>query len=280
MGGTKTDIGTIEQRLQGWFRNPSVLYHKPFEVVDHVYFVGNNWVSAFLLDTDAGLVLLDCSIQETLYQMIDSFYQLGFDPHKLKKILLTHGHFDHCGAAGSLQKLSGCEVWIGAGDADFFTEHRERIAHEERCPEFELTGCYDYTKPIELGNFTLEAVHCPGHTPGTTSFFFPATYRGKVVNCAIHGGLGAGVLTDKSLKESGLPASLREDYCESIEKVIDRGVDVVLPSHAGHPVDYDFLGIADGAPGAGGSFVDPSAWRRMLTAKRAEIIALMEQSKL
>ena len=84
-----------------------------------------------------------------------------------------------------------------------------------------------------------------------------------------------------ALKEMGLPVSLREDYCESIEKVIDRPVDVVLPSHAGHLLSggVDFLGIADGVPGAGDSFVDPTAWRRMLTAKRAEIIELMEKSK-
>lgn len=275
----KTDIATLEQRLERWFREPWTLYHKPFEIVDKVYFVGNTWVSAFLLDTDAGLVLIDCAIQETLYQLVDNLYQLGFDPHNIRKILLTHGHFDHCGAAGALQKMSGCEVWVGEGDADFFTEHRERIAHEDRCPEFEVTGCYDYSKPIDLGNFQLEVVHCPGHTQGTSSFFFPAQYRGRTVNCAIHGGLGAGVLQDKMLEELGLPKSLRQDYCDSIDKVIDRPVDVVLPSHAGHAVGYDFFGIADGKAGAGESFVDSGAWKRMLTAKRAEIVRLMEQSE-
>ena len=275
----KTDIATLEQRLERWFREPWTLYHKPFEIVDKVYFVGNTWVSAFLLDTDAGLVLIDCAIQETLYQLVDNLYQLGFDPHNIRKILLTHGHFDHCGAAGALQKMSGCEVWVGEGDADFFTEHRERIAHEDRCPEFEVTGCYDYSKPIDLGNFQLEVVHCPGHTQGTSSFFFPAQYRGRTVNCAIHGGLGVGVLQDKMLEELGLPKSLRQDYCDSIDKVIDRPVDVVLPSHAGHAVGYDFFGIADGKAGAGESFVDSGAWKRMLTAKRAEIVRLMEQSE-
>lgn len=275
----KTDIATLEQRLERWFREPWTLYHKPFEIVDKVYFVGNTWVSAFLLDTDAGLVLIDCAIQETLYQLVDNLYQLGFDPHNIRKILLTHGHFDHCGAAGALQKMSGCEVWVGEGDADFFTDHRERIAHEDRCPVFEITGCYDYSKPIDLGNFQLEVVHCPGHTQGTSSFFFPAQYRGRTVNCAIHGGLGAGVLQDKMLEELGLPKSLRQDYCDSIDKVIDRPVDVVLPSHAGHAVGYDFFGIADGKLGAGESFVDSGAWKRMLTAKRAEIVRLMEQSE-
>lgn len=63
---------TIEDRLQRWFRAPWLIYHKPFEIVDKVYFVGNKWVSAFLLDTDEGLVLIDCAIQETFYQMVDN----------------------------------------------------------------------------------------------------------------------------------------------------------------------------------------------------------------
>ena len=280
MENTEKVLENIEIRLQRWFRAPWLLYHKPFKIVENVYFVCNTWVSAFLLDTDKGLVLIDCAIQETLYQMVDSIYQLGFDPHHIKKILLTHGHFDHCGAAGALQQMSGCEVWVGEGDYSFFHGHREWIGHEERCPEFEITGCYDYSKPIDLGNFQLEAVHCPGHTEGTTSFFFEATYEGKRVNCAIHGGLGAGVLTDSNITAMGLRKSLRDDYLVSIDKVIDRPVDVVLPSHAGHAVGYDFFGIADKKPGAGDSFVDSGAWRRMLTSKRAEIVKLIENSKL
>ena len=57
-------MDALEARLNGWFRAPWTIYHKPFEIVDHVYFVGNTWVSAFLLDTDEGLVLIDCAIQE------------------------------------------------------------------------------------------------------------------------------------------------------------------------------------------------------------------------
>ena len=48
------NMNSLEERLQGWFRAPWAIYHKPFEIVDHVYFVGNTWVSAFLLDTDEG----------------------------------------------------------------------------------------------------------------------------------------------------------------------------------------------------------------------------------
>ena len=92
--------------------------------------------------------------------------------------------------------------------------------------------------------------------------------------------IGAVPKNRKIIESMGLRKSLREDYLVSIEKVLDRPVDVVLPSHAGHPVGYDFLGIADGKPGARDSFVDRGAWKRMLTSKRAEIVKLIENSKL
>ena len=230
-----------------WMANPWMLYHKGFRVMENVYFVGTSWVSVFLLDTAEGLVLIDCAMQENVYQIVDN--------------------------------IRSCEIWIGQGDAMFFTERRDLIAFEDHVPEFELTGCYDYSKPIDLGNIVLEAVHCPGHTPGVTSFFFSVQHKGRTVNCAIHGGLGSALVSRANLEKNRLPLSLQQDYCESIDKVIDRPVDVVLPSHAGHCVDYDFFKIADNDDGSGDGFIDPGAWKRMLTKKKSELLALIESGK-
>lgn len=270
---------SIQERVENWFRNPWLIAQDPFRVVENVYFVGTSWVSAFLLDTEKGLVLVDCAMQENLYQLVDSVHRLGFDPRKITKILLTHGHFDHCGACRGIQEMSGCEIWIGEGDRFFFTERRDLIASEDHVAEFQITGSYDYSRKIDLGNIVLEPVHCPGHTPGTTCFFFPVQQGGRSLNCAIHGGLGAGVLSRKQLEISRLPLSMRDEYLQSIDKVIDRHVDVVLPSHAGHCVDYDFFGIAAKDDGSGEGFVDPGAWRRMLQAKKNEILALIESGQ-
>ena len=115
----------IEDRVNNWLKNPWTLAHRPFKVVDNVYFVGTSWVSAFLLNTQKGLVLIDCAMQETLYLLVDSIRELGFNPRQIKKLLLTHGHFDHCGAARAIKEMSGCEIWLGKDDEYFFTERRE-----------------------------------------------------------------------------------------------------------------------------------------------------------
>ena len=53
---------------------------EPFKVAPRIYYVGNVWVGAYLIDTEEGLILLDASVFETAYQLIDSIYQLGFNP--------------------------------------------------------------------------------------------------------------------------------------------------------------------------------------------------------
>lgn len=262
---------TIEEKSLYWLKHPWTLANRPFKVIDNVYFVGTSWVSAFLLDTREGLVLIDCAMQETLYLLIDSIRALGFDPHNSKKLLLTHGHFDHCGAVRAVQEMSGCEVWISKEEEFYFTERRDLIVFEDTVPKFEITNFYNYDSIIDLGDIKIEPVRCPGHTPGTTSLFLHMEHEGTPIVCAIHGGLGAGVLEKKKLLESGQPLSLREEYLESIAKVLDRTVDVVLPSHAGHCVDHDFLKIGAENDGTGKGFINPEAWRKMLTAKKAQI---------
>lgn len=266
----------LENKAMKMVKNPWVISHKPFKVVENVYFVGTSWVSIFLIDTDEGLVLVDCAMQETLYLLIDSIHSLGFDPKDIKKLLITHGHFDHCGAARSIQEMSGCEIWLGKGDEFFFTERRDLIAFEELVPEFNIDNFYDYGSLIDMGNIKIKPVHCPGHTPGTTSLFFDVDNQGEKLTCAVHGGLGSSIMSKGHLKANRLPLSLQSDYIESIEKVIDCKVDVVLPSHAGHCIDHDFLNLKNNKSGTN-EYINPIAWKKMLSHKKNEMLELMKE---
>lgn len=261
-------------------QHPWTQYRAPFKVAENVYFVGTDWVSAFLLDTEKGLVLIDCAMQETFYLIVDSIRTLGFDPHKISKLFLTHGHYDHCGAARSVYEMSGCEIWLGKPDEYFFTEDRRQIFFEERVPEFPVHRFYEYDKPIELGNFSILPVNCPGHTPGTTTFFFeakaPEGIGKEKVLCGLHGGLGEITVLDEYLKWNGFGKEMRRTFCDSIDKVIGMPVDIVLPSHADHGVGYDFYQIAAEDDGSGRGFVDPGAWRRMLQKRRDVVQALID----
>ncbi|MBF4693149.1 MBL fold metallo-hydrolase [Fusibacter ferrireducens] len=270
-------VKDISARALRMMNNPWTIQHEPFEVIDDVYFVGTSWVSSFLIDTDEGLILIDCAMQETLYLLIDSIHRLGFDPRNISKLLLTHGHFDHCGAVRAIQEMSGCEVWIGKDDAYFFTERRDLIVFEDHVPEFRIDHYYDYSKPIKMGEISIMPVHCPGHTEGTTSLFFDIEKDDSVLTCGIHGGLGSYVMRKENLLKSNMPLSLQTTYLESIDAIVDKKVDVVLPSHVGHLVDHDFLGIAKS--GDKRKFIDSSVWLRMLLSKKQEMLDIIEKER-
>ena len=259
------------------FHEPWTLAQKPFKVIENVYFVGNTWVSVYLIDTPEGLILIDCAYEENLYLLIDSIRGLGFDPKDIRHLLISHGHFDHCGAARQLQEMSNCEIWINEKDAYFFTERRDLIAFEDRVPEFRIDHYYDSDQSICFGGMTIWPVPCPGHTPGTTSFFFEVEHEGRKLTVAMHGGLGTNTLSKEDLLTNGWPLSFQQGYLDLLRQMKRRSVDVLIPSHAGHAKTYPFFDIAAQDDGTGNGFIRPNAWREMLEIKEQEMLALLER---
>ena len=103
---TKDPVATLAYR-------PWELAIKPFQVAPQTWYVaGQTWVGCYLIDTGDGLILIDTAIAESAYMLVDSIYRLGYRPEQIKKILISHAHFDHCGAAAIMKKLTG------AGDSE------------------------------------------------------------------------------------------------------------------------------------------------------------------
>ena len=144
---------------------------------------------------------------------------------------------------------------------------------------FRIDHYYDYTKPIEFGGMKIQPVHCPGHTPGTTCFFFDVEHEGETLTLGIHGGLGTNGLSTLELTQNRLPLHLQSDYLNTLMVLKDRKVDMLIPSHAGHAVDYPFFEIAAKDDGTGNGFIDPGAWKRMIESRIEMVKALIAKEK-
>jgi len=91
---------------------------------------------------------------------------------KIKYILATHGHFDHVSGVASLKKKLGVE-FLAHKDDFFFIEDGKNAAGRwgfdiEQPPRPDRS--IDDGDIIGVGNFRLEVLHTPGHSPGGVSF--------------------------------------------------------------------------------------------------------------
>ena len=250
-------------------RHPWTMAVPPFQVAPRVWYVsGQRWVGCYLIDTGAGLVLLDTALAESLYLLIDAIYRIGYRPEDIRKILISHGHFDHCGAAGALKALSGAELYLSREDWAWIQAYPEEtiaMVPGIHAQAFQPDHFYADNRPVALGDVTFHTRLTPGHTPGCTSFFWEMVDRaaGERYRIAMHGGVGTNTMNDEYYAHSrSLTPALRARFLRDAEAMRTIPVDIALPSHPNQRADFlDKAGsYADGYQ----PYLDRTAWTRFL----------------
>ena len=241
---------------------------QPFRVAPKVYFVGNSYVSAYLVDTEEGLILLDSVMFGNVYLTLEGIRTLGFDPRDLKHIMLSHCHHDHDGGAEAIHQYTGAEIWLSEKDAEFktFTDKADP-ASSNVSPSYIATRFYDDSKPMKFGSVTIQTYWTPAHTPGNTSFFVTSPDdNGEPLTAAMHGGPGPISFNEEYMAKHGLTMDdMKKQFMEEgYEKVRSLHVDVELPSHMplGDMLSRVPADRMDYIP-----YVDPEAWSRFLDAR-------------
>ncbi len=79
---------------------------------------------------------------------------------KIKAALVTHGHFDHTNGVEELLNKLDIPVYINQKEAEFFKFNWGKENVKETKPGDKL----------KIGNYEIEFVHTPGHTPGSQCF--------------------------------------------------------------------------------------------------------------
>lgn len=87
---------------------------KPFRIYGNTYYVGSHGLSAILITSPEGDVLIDGTLPENAAMIESNIRALGFRLRDIKLILNSHAHGDHAGAIAALAHGSGAQVVASA----------------------------------------------------------------------------------------------------------------------------------------------------------------------
>lgn len=145
----------------------------------------------------------------------------------IEKIMLTHGHIDHCGQAKPLADRLGVAI-EGPHQADRWWI--ERLAEDgarygiDGVP-FEPDRWLDEGDNVTVGELSFDVYLTPGHTPGHVVFHHPASRLALVGDVLFAGSVG----------RTDFPLSNPDDLVASVvSKLWPLGDDTVfIPGHGG-----------------------------------------------
>lgn len=166
----------------------------PARVFDQLYFVGQNAVSSWALDTSEGIVLFDAlnNADEARDILVPALQKMGLDPRRIRYVIITHSHGDHYGGADYLRQTYGAK--LVSSNEDWAAMDAMRASGKTVGP-FKLPPTRDIAvhdgEVMKVGNTALNFYVTPGHTPGTLSTIFKVTDGGTPHTVAFFGGFGS-----------------------------------------------------------------------------------------
>lgn len=256
-------------------------HFEPLCMIGNLYFVGSCPASVHIVDTGEGLVMLDTGYRESLHEVIDNIYRVGLDPHKIKYILLTHGHIDHMGAARAVAELVGAKIVLGRADREYANgtlalSYAKELGMLYTDP-FEPDILVEDGDTLALGGTTFRAVATPGHTPGAMSWIFPVSDGEREYIAGLHGGMGINTLSREFLDAYALPYTLRDEFVRSMLRLNEERVEIFLGNHMQHNhTEEKARRVREGDRLA---FVDPDEWQPYNLWCIENLRSMMEKEK-
>lgn len=144
---------------------------------------------------------------------------------ELEKIIITHGHLDHCGQAGMLAEELGLPIEGPHKDDLFWIEQLsgDGAKYGMKAESFEPDRWLNEGDQVTVGDLVLDVIHCPGHTPGHVIFYHEPSKLAVVGDVLFQGSIG----------RTDFPRGNHQDLIDAItQKLWPLGDDVTfIPGH-------------------------------------------------
>jgi metallo-beta-lactamase class B len=208
----------------------------PFPVYGNTYYVGTGGISAVLVTSPAGHVLIDGGPSGASAQIAEHIRKLGFKVEDIRAILIGHDHFDHAGGIADLQKMSGAAV-LGSPASVEVLRTGQPDKRDPQYPSLQAMTPAANTRAVRdgevvrVGPLAITAHFTPGHTIGATSWTWRSSEGGRTMIMVYGDSLTSVAAQGRSFSRNPLYRNARADIERSIAAVESLECDVLISAH-------------------------------------------------
>ncbi|MQA92851.1 MAG: subclass B3 metallo-beta-lactamase [Gemmatimonas sp.] len=203
---------------------------EPFGIADDLHYVGTAGLSAYLLTSEEGHILIDAPLQENVPLVLDNIRELGFSPSDVRIQLTSHAHFDHVGGLADMIEATGADLVVSPRDAEYIQRGADFGLETAGYPSVAPARTISHLETVRLGGVELTAHLTPGHTPGCTTWSGSVEIAGEPYTFVSVCSLSV-LSTYRIVGEEPTYAGQAEDYCRSVAHLRSLDPDIFLGAH-------------------------------------------------
>jgi metallo-beta-lactamase class B len=193
--------------------------------------VGASDATSYLIQTNAGHILIDTGYEDSLAFLRSNIESLGFKMDEIKIILSGHAHFDHVGGHAAMKEATGAKVYASEGDTKILESGGTAGFHPVGSfKPVKIDGVLKDGDVVRLGNTSLTAHLTPGHTEGNTTWTTTVEENGKKYNVVFVASMS--INPGVTLVDNPRWPAVAENYANSFRKLKSLRCDIFLGTHA------------------------------------------------
>lgn len=254
----------------------------PVHVYGNTYYIGTRGLSAVLIVSSEGHVVIDGTVPEAASDLLANVRGLGFDTRDIKYVLNSHAHFDHSGGIAAIQEASGATVLSSPAGAAALSKGRGGPDDPQYTvitpfPAVANTKVLPDRGSIEIGSTKITVHYTPGHTPGGTSWTWRSCERERCLDVVYADSLNA--VSADDFRYSGDPRypNAAADLRASIDRIEKLSCDIVISAH---PEGSGFWEKVERRKnGEANALTDPNGCRAYAQGARERLNARLERER-
>jgi glyoxylase-like metal-dependent hydrolase (beta-lactamase superfamily II) len=201
-------------------------------ITNEIFQVGGGRLTSFsdaaiyLINFGGHAALVDAGCGHSQDTVVENIVASGVGIEEIEYLLITHCHYDHTGGAKGLKDLTRCQVIAHELEAQFLEQGDNTVTgaswYGGRLDPFLIERKLSLKREeIYLGDRQIEAIHTPGHSPGSVVYLTESQGLKVLFGQDVHGPLDASLLSNK------------KDYLRSLELLLSLEADILCEGHYG-----------------------------------------------